>query len=100
MSHCTFELIIGEPLGKDNLVLSLAACEYITGPVIWAEQRLEVIWHCDRTRRNKTWEFILCDDFVGFKAIGAVFTWRKDYDLLGKGSLHLNWFYGSEKTRE
>src|SRR5262245_17076910 len=73
VSHCTFELVVGEPLGKDNLVLSLAACEYISGPVIWSEQQLEVIWDCDRTRKHNVWEFVLQDKSVDFRAVGGVF---------------------------
>src|SRR5829696_2731033 len=70
VSHCTFELVVGEPLGEDNLVLSLGACEYISGPVIWPEQSIEVIWRCDRARVDRAWEFILQDEAVGFKAVG------------------------------
>src|SRR5262249_37722464 len=80
--HSTFELLVGEATGEDNLVLSLAACEYISGPVIWDEQNLEVIWYCDRTRERGGWKFVLQDEPVGFKAIGGVFAWRKDFDLL------------------
>jgi hypothetical protein len=81
VSLSRFELLVGEATGKDNLVLSLAACEYISGPVLWDEQNLEVIWHNDRTRESGSWKFILQDEPVGFKAIGKLFSWRKDFDL-------------------
>ena len=97
VSHQTFELVVGEPLGKDNLVLSLAACDYIAGPVIWPEQRLEVIWRCDRARARDVWEFTLQDESVGFKAVGGVFAWKRDYDLLKEGNLHVKLFYGGAR---
>jgi hypothetical protein len=33
VSHCSFELVVGDPLGKGNLVLLLTACDFISGPV-------------------------------------------------------------------
>jgi hypothetical protein len=88
VSHRTFELVVGEPHGSDNLVISLAACEYVGGPVGWPNQRLRVVWHNDR-EADKPWVFVLEDESVGFRAVGGVFGWRRGYDLLAQGGL---WF--------
>src|SRR5690349_5185045 len=86
VSHRTFELVVGDPAGKDNIVLSLAACQSIAGPVSWPNQCLEVIWRIDKKDQRALWEFTLQDLSVNFKAIGNVFAWRSNYDLLNLGS--------------
>lgn len=97
VSHRTFELVVGDAQGKDNLVLSLAACDYIAGPVIWPEQYIKVSWCFDKTRPLGSLEFTLQDSSVGFKAVGGVFAWRKNYDLLNEGNLHATLLYGKHK---
>jgi hypothetical protein len=99
VSLSRFELLVGEAIGENNLVLGLLACEYISGPVIWDEQNLEVIWHNDRTQERGAWKFILQDKRVGFKAIGGVFGWRKDFDLLEHSSLQFHECVGEENNK-
>jgi len=90
VSHCTFELVIGDPLARyPNLVICLAACDHISGPVGWANQQLRVIWDNDR-ERNKPWVFTLRDDSVHFKAVGGVFGWRRNFDLHKHGSMYFD----------
>jgi hypothetical protein len=86
VSHYTFELVVGDAAGKDNVVLCLAACRNIAGPVCWSNQQLVVIWHNDPVERN--WNYILSDDTVGFRAEAGVFSWKRNYDLLEHGSLY------------
>lgn len=87
VSHATFEVVIGEPHAHDNMVITLAACDHIAGPVGWPNQRLRVVWHNDR-EADKAWVFVLEDESVGFKAVGGVFGWRRGFDLLEHGSLN------------
>ena len=84
VSHATFELVVGKPLGDDNVVLSLQGCDHIAGPTEWQEQKLEVIWEPSRPR-----EFVIQDRSVGFKAVGKGFAWKRNFDLLAERSLYL-----------
>jgi hypothetical protein len=52
------------------------------------EQRLTVIWDCDRERAHKAWEFVLEDNSVGFRAVARTFGWQRDYDLVRYGSVY------------
>jgi hypothetical protein len=88
VSHSNFEVVVGAPQGPDNLVISLAACDYIAGPVGWPNQRLRVVWHNDR-EADKAWVYVLEDESVGFRAVGGVFAWRRGYDLLKQHSLYM-----------
>jgi hypothetical protein len=88
VSHCTFEVVIGDPHARDNLVISLAGCDHIAGPVGWPNQRLRVVWHNDR-EADKAWVFVLEDESAGFRAIGGVFGWQRGYNLLERGSLYM-----------
>lgn len=88
VSLSTFEVVVGGPKARDNMVISIAACEYVAGPIAWPNQRLRVIWHNDR-EAEKAWRFVLEDESVGFKAIGGVFGWGRGYDLVKHGSLFL-----------
>ena len=65
----------------------LAACERISGPVSWANQQLRVGWDNDR-ERDEEWVFTLQDDSVNFKAVGGLFCWRRDYDLVEFHSIY------------
>lgn len=88
LSHRTFELVIGDPVaGGPNLVISLADCDRIGGPVSWADQQLRVTWDNGR-ERNEGWKFTLRDDAADFVAIGGVFRWRRDFDIHKDGSLY------------
>lgn len=88
VSHCTFELVVGDPLGKDNLVLCMTACDYVAGPVSWPNQQLVVVWHCDRSRAHKVWEFVLQDESVGFRVVAGTFAWRRNFDLVEHHSMY------------
>jgi hypothetical protein len=37
---------------------------------------------------ERAWEFVLQDESVGFRAVGRVFGWRRDYHLLTYRSLY------------
>jgi hypothetical protein len=92
VSHRSFEMVVGDPLGKGNLVLILTGCDSISGPVSWPNQRLTVIWDCDSERLHKVWghkawEFVLEDKSVGFRAVAGTFGWQRDYDLVRYGSV-------------
>jgi hypothetical protein len=89
VSHQTLELVVGDPLAREsNLVLCLAACGHISGPVSWEKHQLRVTWDNDR-QRDKAWVFTVHDDSVKFKAVGGVFSWRRDYDLHRFRSIYL-----------
>jgi hypothetical protein len=73
VSHTTFNLVIGDPLGEDNLVLCLPGCGYLAGPVQWPNQQIEVAFADD---------FVIMEDqAVGFRAQGGLLQWRKNYDI-------------------
>ena len=88
-SHSTFEMLVGEPCAKDNLILSMSACDYLTGPVQWPTQQIEIVFHCSRASASRAWEFEIRDQTVGFRAVGATFRWRRGHDLWAQGGL---WF--------
>jgi hypothetical protein len=88
-SHSTFEMLVGEPYAEDNIVLSLPACESVAGPVRWPAQRIEVLWRDRGEGPNRDWEFEIRDEGVEFRAVGAMFRWRRGYDLWAQGGL---WF--------
>ncbi len=48
VSHRTFEVVIGGPLDHDNVVIALAGCDHIAGPVTWPNQQLRVVLHSDQ----------------------------------------------------
>jgi len=86
VSHRTFEFVVGDPSGSDNVVISVAACSHIAGPVGWPNQRLRIIWHNDR-ESGRAWVSVLEDEAVGFKAVGATLIWKRGWDLRKNGSL-------------
>jgi hypothetical protein len=88
VGHRSFELVVGDPQGKGNLVLLLAGCDLISGPVNWPDQQLAIRWVCDR-ERQKAWEFFLEDASVNFRVVGGTFRWQKDYDLVRYGSIYV-----------
>jgi hypothetical protein len=73
VSHTTFNIVIGDPLGKDNIVLCLPGCGYLSGPVEWPNQQIEV--------KNVGDSTIIEDRTVGFRAQGGRLQWRKNYDI-------------------
>jgi hypothetical protein len=83
VSHSTFELLVGDPAGTDNLVIALAACEYLAGPISWPIQHLVVSFRALPER----WEFEVNDRAAGFRSLSSLLTWRRKYDLHGHGSL-------------
>lgn len=74
VSHTTFDMVVGDPLGNDNVVLCLPGCGYLTGPVQWPNQQIEIQFteNC----------VVLQDQSVGFRAEGGPLRWRRNYDLL------------------
>jgi len=85
-SHRTFELVVCNPWGGvDSLILSFAACDYIAGPVSWPNQQLALVWHCDRSNRERPWEFMLQDEAVGFRLVARTFRWQRDVNSVEPG---------------
>jgi len=80
VSHTTFDIVIGEPLGDDNVVLCIPACGYLAGPVEWPNQQIEI-----ELADNVV---LIQDHSVGFRAEGRSFRWRRNYDIL---SFHGIW---------
>jgi len=101
VSHCTLELVIGDPLAREtNLVICLGGCDHITGPVDWEKQQLRVtLLDYDPSQRHVPRTFILQDDSVGFKAVGHVFGWRRDFDIHKHGSLYFRTYLGDTGDR-
>ena len=90
VSHRTFEVVISGPLDHDNVVIALAGCDHIAGPVTWPNQQLRVVLHSDRLASvGRMGVYVLEDESVGFKAVGALFRWQRGYDLLEHGSLYM-----------
>jgi hypothetical protein len=82
VSHRTFELLVGDAGGAENLVMNFEACDLIAGPVEWQPQRLELIWRCDRRREHRVWEYTLKDDSVEFHVEALVFAFGRNVDLI------------------
>ena len=84
VSLSSFTILIGDASAqRDNVVIFLASCEYISGPVNWLKpHQLEVVFNSDRTKSRDVWEFVVQDKSAGFRAMAGVFEWRKNYDLL------------------
>lgn len=83
-SHRTFDLVVGDPTGDDNLALCLVGCDSICGPTRWPAQKLQIL--CDGAAPSTV---VLSDQSVGFKAVARMCQWRRNFDLLRHGSLHL-----------
>jgi hypothetical protein len=82
VSHRTFQLVVGDPMARGgNLVIELSACESISGPVSWENQRLMVLWENNR-EMGKGWLFTLRDESAGFTAVARTFGWQRNVDLL------------------
>src|SRR4051794_4464556 len=71
VSHQNFEMVVGDPLGSDNVVLALSPCDYLCGPTNWSNQQLEVAGRCIDGAYH--WEFTLQDMSAGFRATGGLF---------------------------
>jgi hypothetical protein len=83
-SHKTFELLIGHP-ARDNIMLVMASCKSITGPLDWITNNLNLVMEVrsDCTRPL----FILTDDPEGVRVTAEQFWWENNYDLLRYRSL-------------
>jgi hypothetical protein len=81
VSHTNFEVVIGKPWQDDNIVLCLAACKHVTGPVEWPRQQIEVTFEDDPQHPDKPGTYTLQDPTVNFRAEGGVFRWRRGYDI-------------------
>ena len=66
-THRTFEIVVGDPSGNGNIVLCLAGCDHIAGPVEWKNQKLEAKWIGDAQGK---WHFTIADEVAGFRAVG------------------------------
>jgi len=82
----TFELLVGDPSGTGNLVLVMAGCTHLSGPVSWSAQRLRVTL-LRPTEDDQPPTFELRDNANGFVAKASLFTFQKDWNLLEAGSV-------------
>lgn len=89
VSHNTFDLIIGDPLGReDNIAICCPATDSIAGPIGWPKQQLEIHWTCDRESQD-VWSFRLVDIVAGFELHAGMLLWRRQFDIHANGSI---WF--------
>jgi len=78
VSHRTFVLLIGDPTGEENVVVTLAACDHLSGPTSWSVQHLIVSFTTDEDGSV----FEVQDQKVNFLARSRVLAWKKNFDLL------------------
>ena len=89
VTHCTFDLIIGDPLGReDNIAICCPSTLRISGPISWPNQQLRIDWTCDRESRD-VWSYKLVYEDVGFCLETNMFLWRQNFDIHANGSI---WF--------
>jgi hypothetical protein len=81
-----FELLVGDPSGTGNLVLVMAGCTHISGPVAWPSQRLRVTM-LHPTEDDQQSAFELRDNAVGFVAKAPMFSFHENWNLLEVGSV-------------
>ena len=86
-SLSTFELVVGEPSGRNNLVLVLPSCTFVSGPVAWSPQRLSVRIEQPQTAESHALVFELRDDAASFVARSNMFTFKQGWNLLELGSV-------------
>ena len=86
VSHNSFSLVVGDASGEQNIVLSLAACSFLSGPVDWKNQKLKVELYNSPPSQERTWSFTIIDETVGFRAEAKVFSWEANYNLLDRKS--------------
>lgn len=86
-SLSSFELLVGEASANNNLVLVLASCNFISGPVAWNTQRLVVRMDEGLATTPHSYVFELTDESVGFIARSNMFTFKQGWDLLELGSV-------------
>jgi hypothetical protein len=90
VSHCTFDMIVGDPLGRSpNMAICCPSTITIQGPICWHNQQLRVEWECNRNSMNETWSYKLIDEVSGFLLESNMFLWCKNFDLHANGSI---WF--------
>jgi hypothetical protein len=86
----TLEIVVGDPLGKGNVILCLTGCERISGPVSWDNQDLHVVWTVNRAvRGDGRWHYTLIDRRAGFRAEGGGLRWCSNFDIVRNGSTYL-----------
>ena len=78
---------MGEPGAENNLVLVLASCTFLSGPVAWNPQRLSVHVNHAQSDGPHTSVFELRDDAVNFIARANMFTFKRAWNLLELGSV-------------
>jgi len=79
----TFELVIGEPDGDANIVVVLSNCTELSGPTSWSKQHIRA----EFLQIDNLWSFKLIDSSVGFVAHSNMLAWRRNFDLVARGSL-------------
>jgi hypothetical protein len=83
VSHQTFVLLIGDPSGQNNVVITLAACEHLSGPATWSVQHLRVSF----TVVQGGCVFEVRDPTANFLAQARMLAWSKDANLLERLSI-------------
>ncbi len=78
VGHMTFVLLIGDPSGRGNVVITLAACEHLSGPTSWSDQHLRVSFVADQ----EGCVFEVRDPTVNFLARARMLAWSKDTNIL------------------
>lgn len=82
VSHCTFDLVIGDPLGgEDNIVICCPDTKRVSGPVDWPNQQLYVELSVDYNDPESNWEYRIVDENVGFDLQTGIFLWRRKFDI-------------------
>ena len=83
VSHNNFTLLIGnDPFGKENFVLFLGSCSYISGPVSWQNQKLRIEWYNSPPSEKREWRFTVVDESVGFRVEAGGFGLEANYNLM------------------
>lgn len=78
VSHQTFELLIGDPSGSGNVVITLAACDYLSGPTAWSVQNIVV--SVSNVQGGSLFE--MRDQAANFLARSRALAWRENLNLL------------------
>ncbi len=77
VSHGTFQLVVGDPVGR-NLAVMLFWSRELSGPTSWERQRLRVA----RGPAGGGGRFVVEDPAVGFRAAAESFHWARDVECL------------------
>jgi hypothetical protein len=86
-SLSAFELLVGEPTDDGNLILVLASCSFLSGPVAWSQQRLSVRMNELAPGELNAGVFEVRDESANFIARSSMFSFKRGWNLLERGSV-------------